>query len=69
MVTGRGASTITQQLVKNMFKIRSQYSTGMLGFIPGLRLIIMKSKEWINAIKIEMFYSKKEILTMYLKYC
>jgi penicillin-binding protein 1A len=63
---GRGASTITQQLVKNMFKIRSQYSTGILGMIPGIRLIIMKSKEWINAVKIEMFYTKKEILTMYL---
>jgi penicillin-binding protein 1A len=62
----RGASTITQQLVKNMFKVRSQYSTGALGFIPGVKLIIMKSKEWITAVKIEMFYSKEEILTMYL---
>ena len=25
----RGASTITQQLVKNLFKVRSQYSTGL----------------------------------------
>ncbi len=62
----RGASTITQQLVKNMFKVRSQYSTGFLGLIPGLKIIIMKSKEWITAVKIEMFYTKKEILTMYL---
>lgn len=62
----RGASTITQQLVKNMFKVRSQYSTGLLGYIPGLKLLIMKSKEWITAVKIEMFYSKQEILTMYL---
>lgn len=62
----RGASTITQQLVKNMFKVRSQYSTGILGIIPGVKLIIMKSKEWITAVKIEMFYSKQEILTMYL---
>lgn len=62
----RGASTITQQLVKNMFKVRSQYSTGLLGKIPGLKLLIMKSKEWITAVKIEMFYSKQEILTMYL---
>lgn len=61
----RGASTITQQLVKNLFKVRSQYSTGLLGKIPGLRMIIMKSKEWILAVKIEMFYSKSEILTMY----
>ena len=62
----RGASTITQQLVKNMFKVRSQYSRGVLGQIPGLRLLIAKSKEWITAVKIEMFYDKKEILTMYL---
>lgn len=61
----RGASTITQQLVKNMFKIRSQYSTGLLGYIPGVRLLVMKSKEWITAVKIEMSYSKEEILTMY----
>ena len=62
----RGASTITQQLVKNMFKVRSQYSRGILGQIPGLRLLIAKSKEWISAVKIEMFYDKNEILTMYL---
>ena len=62
----RGASTITQQLVKNMFKVRSQYSTGALGYIPGVKLLIMKSKEWITAVKIECFYSKEEILTMYL---
>lgn len=62
----RGASTITQQLVKNMFKVRSQYSTGLLGSIPGVRLLIMKSKEWITAVKIEIFYTKQEILTMYL---
>ena len=62
----RGASTITQQLVKNMFKTRNQYSTGLLGKIPGVRLIIMKSKEWITAFKLEMFYSKRDILTMYL---
>lgn len=62
----RGASTITQQLVKNMFKVRSQYSRGLLGQIPGLRLLIAKSKEWISAVKIEMFYDKNEILTMYL---
>lgn len=68
MVKGqaRGASTITQQLVKNMFKVRSQYSKGALGYIPGVKLLIMKSKEWITAVKIECFYSKEEILTMYL---
>lgn len=61
----RGASTITQQLVKNLFKTRHQYSTGLSGHIPGVKLVISKTKEWITAVKIEMFYSKPEILTMY----
>lgn len=61
----RGASTITQQLAKNMFRVRTQYSTGLLGKIPGVRMLIMKSKEWIIAAKLEMLYDKKEILTMY----
>ena len=61
----RGASTITQQLVKNMFRVRTQYSTVLLGYIPGVKMLIMKSKEWITAVKIEMFFNKQEILTMY----
>ena len=67
MVRGhaRGASTITQQLVKNMFRVRTQYSTGLLGYIPGLRILIMKSKEWVLAVELEIFYNKDEILTMY----
>lgn len=62
---GRGASTITQQLAKNMFRVRSQYSTGLLGKIPGLKILIIKSKEWIIATKLETVYSKKDIITMY----
>lgn len=61
----RGASTITQQLAKNMFRVRTQYSTGLLGKIPGIKILIMKSKEWIIALKLEMLYDKNEILTMY----
>lgn len=61
----RGASTITQQLVKNMYKTRNQYSTGLFGYIPGVKLIISKTKEWTTAVKLEIFYNKKEILTMY----
>ena len=61
----RGASTITQQLAKNMFRVRTQYSTGLLGKTPGLKMLIMKTKEWIIATKLEMLYEKKEILTMY----
>ena len=61
----RGASTITQQLAKNMFRVRTQYSTGLLGKIPGVKMLIMKSKEWIIATKLEMLYEKNDILTMY----
>ena len=61
----RGASTITQQLAKNLFRVRTEYSTGLLGNIPGLKMLIMKSKEWITAYKLEYFFSKNEILTQY----
>jgi penicillin-binding protein 1A len=61
----RGASTITQQLAKNLFRTRSEYSTGLLGNIPGIKMLIMKSKEWITAYKLEYFFTKNEILTQY----
>lgn len=63
--TARGASTITQQLAKNMFRVRTNYSTGLVGKIPGLKMLIMKTKEWIIALKLEMVYDKRQILTMY----
>ena len=62
----RGASTITQQLAKNMFRVRTQYSTGLLGHLPGIGILIMKAKEWIVALKLEWVFTKEEILTMYL---
>lgn len=61
----RGASTITQQLVKNMFRVRTEYSTGLLGKVPGVKILVMKSKEMIIATELEWFCSKEEILTMY----
>ncbi|MCR4995023.1 MAG: penicillin-binding protein [Bacteroidales bacterium] len=61
----RGASTITQQLAKNLFRVRTQYSTGLMGHIPGIKILVMKAKEWIVATKLEMLFSKEEILTMY----
>ena len=61
----RGASTITQQLAKNLFRVRTEYSTGLLGNIPGLKMLIMKTKEWITALKLEWTFTKDEILTMY----
>lgn len=62
---GRGASTITQQLAKNMFRMRTNYSTGLAGYIPGVKMLVMKSKEWILATKLEICYTKEEIITMY----
>lgn len=70
---GRGASTITQQLAKNMFRVRTQYSTGLIGMIPGVKILIMKTKEWITATKLELYFAaskgrhegKNEILAQY----
>ncbi len=61
----RGGSTITQQLVKNLYKTRQQ-DHGYLGNIPFFRMFVIKTKEWISAIKIELFFSKNEILVHYL---
>ncbi|GAA4789034.1 transglycosylase domain-containing protein [Olivibacter ginsenosidimutans] len=62
----RGGSTITQQLAKNLFRTRYNQSAGLLGKVPGLRMVIIKIKEWFTAIKLERRYSKEDILTMYL---
>jgi penicillin-binding protein 1A len=63
---GRGASTITQQLAKNLYKTREKESEGPLYKVPGLGTLVIKTKEWITAIKLERTYSKEEILTLYL---
>ncbi|MCL4304948.1 PBP1A family penicillin-binding protein [bacterium] len=52
-LTPRGASTITQQLAKNLY------------FSPQRR-ITRKLRELMTAIEIERYYSKDEILEMYL---
>jgi penicillin-binding protein 1A len=62
----RGASTITQQLVKNLYKTRDKRKYGILSKIPFVNILIFKSKEMINAFKLEMRFDKKDILTLYL---
>ncbi len=53
--TKQGASTITQQLARNMYN--------SIGF---KKTLIRKLKELITAIKIEQTYTKSEILELYL---
>jgi len=60
-----GGSTITQQLAKNLFKTRRKESRGLLMYVPLVRTIVVKSKEWLMAIKLERNFTKEEILTMY----
>ena len=52
-----GGSTLTQQLAKNLFP-RGRLSTP--------ELVMRKFKEWITALKLERYYSKEEIIAMYL---
>lgn len=61
-----GGSTLSQQTAKNLFKTRAGESQGILSNIPGLRMLIIKTKEWIVATQLEKAYTKQEILTMYL---
>lgn len=52
-----GGSTLTQQLAKNLFP---------RGRLSKPELVIRKFKEWITALKLERYYSKEEIIAMYL---
>lgn len=61
-----GGSTLSQQTAKNLFKTRNNDNQGLLSSIPGLRMLIVKTKEWIVATKLEKAYTKNEILTLYL---
>lgn len=53
----RGASTITQQLAKNLFPRKK--------FDSFIDKATTKLKEWITAVRIEERYTKEEIITMY----
>jgi penicillin-binding protein 1A len=56
--TEGGASTITQQLAKNLF------NKG--GSSNKIKRLTQKLKEWVVAVKLERQYTKEEIATMYL---
>lgn len=61
-----GGSTISQQLAKNLYNTRQKEMRGLLYYIPGVKTIIYKTKEWLTAISLERRYTKGEIATMYL---
>ena len=61
-----GGSTLSQQTAKNLFKTRTDAGAGFLSSIPGVRMLIIKTKEWIVATQLERAYTKNEILTLYL---
>ncbi|GAB3240236.1 transglycosylase domain-containing protein [Hymenobacter seoulensis] len=64
--SGGGGSTLTQQLAKVLFRTREDLNDGKLNDVPGIRMLITKTKEWILAIRLERSYTKREILRMYL---
>jgi len=54
-----GGSTITQQLAKQLYSSTARSATERL---------LQKPIEWVIAVELERFYTKKEILTLYLNY-
>lgn len=54
-----GGSTITQQLAKQLYTDVAQST---------LERALQKPIEWVIAIKLERYYTKEEIITMYLNY-
>ena len=59
-----GGSTITQQLAKTLYP-RVETSSRVPG-VRQARMVWIKLKEWITAVKLERDYTKEEIVTMYL---
>ncbi len=63
--TGQGASTLTQQLARNLYKkVGQQRSSASLEGV--LATYARKVREQITAVYIERLYTKREILVMYL---
>lgn len=54
-----GGSTITQQLAKQLYSATAKNT---------LERVLQKPIEWVIAVKLERFYTKEEIITMYLNY-
>ena len=59
-----GGSTITQQLAKTLYP-REDVSSKIPG-VSILKMVWIKLKEWITAVKLERNYTKDEIMNMYM---
>ena len=59
-----GGSTITQQLAKTLYP-REDVSSRIPG-VSILKMVWIKLKEWITAVKLERNYTKNEIMNMYM---
>ena len=59
-----GGSTITQQLAKTLYP-RQDVSSKIPG-VSTLKMVWIKLKEWVTAVKLERSYTKDEIMNMYM---
>ena len=59
-----GGSTLTQQLAKTLYP-REDVSSRIPG-VSKLKMVWIKLKEWVTAVKLERSYTKNEIMTMYM---
>ena len=59
-----GGSTLTQQLAKTLYP-REDVSSRIPG-VSKLKMVWIKMKEWVTAVKLERSYTKDELVTMYM---
>ncbi len=59
-----GGSTITQQLAKTLYP-REDVSSRIPG-VSKIKMVWIKLKEWVTAVKLERSYTKDEIMNMYM---
>ena len=59
-----GGRTITQQLAKTLYP-RQDVSSRIPG-VSKLKMVWIKLKEWVTAVKLERSYTKNEIMNMYM---
>ena len=59
-----GGSTITQQLAKTLYPREDLGKR--IPLVWQMKMVVVKVKEWITAVKLERNYTKEEIMNMYM---